>query len=413
MSRAVHFVGIGGMGMSGLAQLAHQLGYTVSGSDRNFQPNRSPYRELIASGIQITPQDGSGLLTEKVVDVVYSTAIEADNPDLIGAQERGSPLFHRAAFLQHLIPDEAEVIAIAGTAGKTTTTGLLGWIFEQAGLNPTVYCGGTLLNWKSSDKLGNTRAGNPQRWIIEVDESDRSLLLFHPTHTLLTNIGLDHFTIDELNHLFDQFKQQTHCLWIEPPESSCYPLPQHQLIGAHNETNMQHAFHFASRYGIPQTTISDALSSFKGMERRLQRIPSSRHLEVIDDYAHNPMKIQATLIAAQQNSRGHLHAFWRPHGFQPLETQFEALVSVYSTHVKEHPASLYLLPVYYAGGTVHRNVTSLDLYHRLIAQNLSVFYTPDYPALKELLLSHLKPNDTLLGMGARDPDISSFLEEWS
>ena len=413
MSRAVHFVGIGGVGMSGLAQLAHQLGYTVSGSDRSFQPNRSPYRELIASGIQILPQDGSGLLTEGPLDVVYSTAIEADNPDLIRAHERGAPLFHRAAFLHHLIPAEAEVIAIAGTAGKTTTTGLLGWIFEQAGLNPTVYCGGALLNWKSSEQVGSIRAGNRNRWIIEVDESDRSLLLFHPTHTLLTNIGLDHFTIDELNHLFDQFKQQTHCLWIEPPEASRYPLPEHQLIGAHNETNMQHAFHFASSYGIPHTTISDALSSFKGMERRLQRIASSRHLELIDDYAHNPMKIQATLVAAQQNSRGHLHAFWRPHGFQPLETQFEALVSVYSTHLKEHPASLYLLPVYYAGGTVHRRVTSLDLYHRLQAMDLSVFYAPDYAALKELLLSHLKPNDTLLGMGARDPDISTFLEEWS
>ena len=413
MSRAVHFVGIGGVGMSGLAQLAHQLGYSVSGSDRSFQPKRSPYRELIASGIQITPQDGSGLLTEDPLDVVYSTAIEADNPDLMRAHEQGASLFHRAAFLKHLIPAEAEVIAIAGTAGKTTTTGLLGWIFEQAGLNPTVYCGGALLNWKSTAGLGSIRAGNRQRWIIEVDESDRSLLLFHPTHTLLTNIGLDHFTIDELNQLFNQFKQQTHCLWIEPPEASRYPLPEHQLIGAHNETNMKHAFHFASSYGIPHTTISDALSSFKGMERRLQRIASSRHLELIDDYAHNPMKIQATLVAAQQNSRGHLHAFWRPHGFQPLETSFEALVSVYSTHLKEHPASLYLLPVYYAGGTVQRRVTSLDLYHRLTAMDLSVFYAPDYDALKELLLSHIKPNDTLLGMGARDPDISTFLEEWS
>ena len=93
MSRAVHFVGIGGVGMSGLAQLAHQLGYTVSGSDRSFQPKRSPYRELIASGIQITPQDGSGLLTEDPLDVVYSTAIEADNPDLIGAHEQGAPFF--------------------------------------------------------------------------------------------------------------------------------------------------------------------------------------------------------------------------------------------------------------------------------------------------------------------------------
>ena len=239
------------------------------------------------------------------------------------------PCFIGPPFLHHLIPAEAEVIAIAGTAGKTTTTGLLGWIFEQAGLNPTVYCGGALLNWKSTEQVGSTRAGNPQRWIIEVDESDRSLLLFHPTHTLLTNIGLDHFTMEELTQLFDQFKQQTHCLWIEPPKASRYPLPPHQLIGAHNETNMQHAFHFASTYGIPHTAISDALSSFKGMERRLQRIASSRDLEVIDDYAHNPMKIQATLIAAQQQSRGHLHAFWRPHGFQPLEAQFEALVSVF------------------------------------------------------------------------------------
>ena len=189
----VHFMGIGGVGMNGLAQLAVHHGYEVSGSDRGYQPQTNPYRQLERIGIQINPQDGHHL-PAGVERVVYSTAIEPDNPELVYAQERNIPCLHRAEFLNQLIPTNAQLIAVAGTAGKTTTVGLLGYIFEQAGLNPTIYNGAAVLNWGNDQHLGKVRCGKKNLWIIEADESDRSLLHFNPTHALLTNLGEDHYS---------------------------------------------------------------------------------------------------------------------------------------------------------------------------------------------------------------------------
>ena len=193
--------------MNGLAQLAALSGYSVSGSDRGYSPGTEPFKALENLGIRMVPQDGSGLSAD-TRQVVYSTAIESDNPDLIKAKELGIPLLHRADFLKELIGD-GELIDVAGTAGKTTTTGLLGWIFEYLGKDPSVYNGAAVLNWKTDRSPGNIRKGNSNLWIIEADESDKSFLTFHPTYSIITNISKDHYELDELHTMFNQFESQT------------------------------------------------------------------------------------------------------------------------------------------------------------------------------------------------------------
>ena len=147
MMQRIHFIGIGGVGMNGLAQLAAQSDYQVSGSDRAYVPDQTPFAELKNLDIEIFQQDGSGIVPA-TTKVVYSTAIESDNPDIQKARQLNIPLLHRAEFLKELIGDD-ELITVAGTAGKTTTTGLLGWIFECLGKDPSVYNGAAVLNWKA------------------------------------------------------------------------------------------------------------------------------------------------------------------------------------------------------------------------------------------------------------------------
>jgi UDP-N-acetylmuramate--alanine ligase len=205
--RSIHFIGIGGVGMNGLAQLAAQSGYVVTGSDRAYAPDSEVFQGLEHLGISIFAQDGSGI-SEQTQQVIFSSAIESDNPDIQQSNRLHIPLLHRAEFLKELVGDD-ELIAVAGTAGKTTTTGLLGWIFQCLEKDPSVYNGAAVLNWKNFPILGNIRKGKSNLWIIEADESDKSFLNFHPTHSIITNISKDHYELDELHAMFDQFEAQT------------------------------------------------------------------------------------------------------------------------------------------------------------------------------------------------------------
>lgn len=405
-----HFIGIGGVGMNGVAQLAIHHGFTVSGSDRGYQPKASPYRHLERIGIQINPQD-SHQLPPNTECVVFSTAIEPDNPELVYAKEHKIPCFHRAEFLNQLIPSDAQLIAVAGTAGKTTTVGLLGYIFEQAGLNPTVYNGGAVLNWKHDHLLGNIRCGGNHLWIIEADESDRSLLNFNPTHTLLTNLGEDHYSLSELNHIFDQFRLQTQTFFMDARTCEPYTnLPENKLIGKHNQINISNAAQFSLQLGIAENIIHEAITEFEGIERRLEKIGSFQHMEIYDDYAHNPMKIEATITALKKTYPQHaIHVIWRPHAFKSLANQFDSYLDLFHCFLQETNSSLSLLPVYYAGGTVEAEKTSEDLTNALREKGSHVNLFRTYDELRTYLIQNSPSTDVLLGMGARDPQLPLFL----
>lgn len=407
--------------MNGLAQLAAQRGFLVSGSDRAYDPSTSLFCHLEQLGICLYPQDGSGV-NAQTSHLVYSTAIESDNPDLTAAKNLNIPLLHRAEFLNQLIDRDAELIAVAGTAGKTTTTGMLGWIFDALGLNPTVYNGASVLNWKQNGIPGNVRSGSDKLWIIEADESDKSFLNFHPTHSIITNISKDHFELDELHALFDQFRNQTSGIIIEGSPLSAgapgtpngfslngveYIVP---MIGQYNAENALCAVRLCTALGMDPEQVRDALGQFKGIERRLEHVGSVDGITIIDDYAHNPAKIGAVLSAVAQTTH-RIHAFWRPHGFTPLATGLNEFTETFSNHYRTYGGSIFILPVYYAGGTVNREVRTEDLIEKLNSTGIPAQFAPDYETLKQELENCAKPGDTILGMGARDPELPQFLRK--
>ncbi|MBN2162189.1 MAG: hypothetical protein JXR25_06305 [Pontiellaceae bacterium] len=418
----VHFIGVGGVGMNGLAQLSQAAGYEVSGSDRTV--NSVLLTCLKKMGVRIVPQDGSGI-QEPTSQVVFSTAIEQDNPDLQKAQQYGIPLLHRAEFLNQLVGG-SKLIAVAGTAGKTTTTGMLGWLLEQLELNPTVYNGAAVLNWKSDTNPGNVRTGNRNLWVIEADESDKSFLRFHPEHSIITNISRDHYELDELQDMFDQFRAQTaetiiegnsHPLEQTGPQSFSYRNIEFSitLTGRHNLENAQCAVRMCEALDLDLHKVRDALARFKGIERRLEMVGIADGVTIMDDYAHNAAKIAAALSAVS-GAFEQVQAYWRPHGFTPLYQGMSDLIEIFTEHWKSTGGTVYILPVYYAGGTVQRKTTSEDLVHRLNSAGIPVEYVPDYDVLGQRLRTQAGPGSAILGMGARDPQLPLFahklVEEW-
>ncbi len=441
---SIHFIGIGGCGMNGVAQLAAHAGYSVSGSDRSTDSNIFQYLEKI--GIKIFPQNGSGI-SEATDAVIYSTAIESDNPDIQKSKSLGIPLLHRAEMLAKLCEGK-EVIAVAGTAGKSTVTGLLGHIFQTLELDPTVYCGAPILRrsgisaagqrLEAASTLGNIQFGSGP-WIIEADESDKSFLHFHPTHAIITNIAEDHFELSELRKLFSQFESQVSGIVIkpDPPRPSATPpergfIPSagspplegwptvsavafgegwkagvgSPLIGKHNTENINNALTLCKALGLDMKRCIEAVHTFKGVERRLERIGPN----VIDDFAHSPIKIAAALEAVS----GEFETFnvvWRPHGFSPLFQGLEAFVECFSSFSRAHPTCrVFILPVYYAGGTVEKKITSEQFVEKLQAAGVPAEFVENFQCLEKQLLESGRP---VLIMGARDPELPRFARELS
>ncbi|NCC50593.1 MAG: hypothetical protein EOM20_05185 [Spartobacteria bacterium] len=437
MNERVHIVGIAGVGMSALAQAAAWRGYTVTGSDRylDLGIRVEALDKLARGGIALFPQDGSGI-TPQTSQVVVSTAIEADNPDLIAAQRHHVPVIHRSTLLAHMLGTHRSV-AVAGTSGKTTVTGMLGWILEQAGLDPFVVNGGSMTGWQDDRRVGSVRAGNADLWVFEADESDQSCLAFSPHTAVITNISHDHFSLEETTRLFTAFAQQVsgtvicgpgvrkqllareaslaekleapECLFDDPAghgftwNGQRYTVP---LLGRHNACNAFMAAALATSLGVSPTQIQGALRTFPGIERRLQIVGQARGATILDDYAHNPAKITASWRAVQ-TVHPRVLGIWRPHGFGPLSAMCDDLTAAFHD-VMGAADHLFVLPVYYAGGTTARTLTAAGFVERLIAAGVNAGYAPDYDALKEKLRQIIQEEDAVLCMGARDPELPRF-----
>jgi UDP-N-acetylmuramate--alanine ligase len=426
MSKSIHIIGIGGTGMNGIAQLAAHAGYQVSGSDR--ATGLPIFQCLEKLGIHIVPQDGSGITTDTDF-VVYSTAIEPSNPDIQQSNLLGIPLLHRADMLAKLCEGK-EVIAVAGTAGKSTVTGLLGWIFQCLEKDPTVYCGAVMNNVGASVRYGT----GP--WIIEADESDKSFLKFHPKHAIITNIAEDHFSLDELRKLFAQFECQVSGVVVKNSEPFNCPTP---LLGKHNVENINNALTLCKALGLDMQKCIEAVGTFKGIERRLER----HGPKVIDDFAHSPIKIAAALEAMSGEFPA-FSAYWRPHGYTPLLQGLDGFIEVFCRFFQSLPRrerdgaslaslrsnawktpredtrptancrpgdptgrleKLFILPVYFAGGTVSIKVTSEQFVEKLNATGVPAEFVESFQCLEKRLLEEGLP---VLGMGARDPELPLF-----
>ncbi len=411
--------------MNAIAQLAHFQGARVTGSDRLWdQGVTTPvFTKLQQSGVTLVPQDGAALQAG-TTGLVVSSAIEPDNVEVQAARARGIPVWHRAQWLADVVKG-GQVIAIAGTAGKTTVTGLTGWALTVLGLNPNVVNGGALLNWRTADTIGNVRWTGSEWWVIEVDESDRSLLQFQPDWAVLTNCSHDHFSLDETIRLFRQFVGQVKqgvigprtvqaqltaagpsAHWISPEEECAFALSP-GLPGVHNQANARLAAALCRTLGYGDDAIQDALAQCAGIERRLEYAGTLNGAPVYDDYAHNPAKIAAAWQAVCPRD-GRLFASWRPHGFGPLSALAPALIEEWAQRCR--PADhLYILPVYYSGGTPGAHEWTVDgLVAALRARGVTAMAVPDFTDLEQRLRAAVQPGDVVLSMGARDPELPVF-----
>ncbi|MFC1497629.1 UDP-N-acetylmuramate--L-alanine ligase [Verrucomicrobiota bacterium] len=427
-----HLVGVAGVGMSALAQALIAQGFSVSGSDRDYDSGKDlpVLRKLGKAGVRFVPQDGSGVGADTTA-VVVSTAIEDDNLDIAAAKKKDLPIIHRAELLARLVEGK-QCVAVAGTSGKSTVTGMIGWILEQSGADPTVVNGAPVLNWVNSTNVGNVRSGNSDLWIIEADESDRSFLKFFPDWAIITNASTDHFSMDETKELFKAFGAQAkkeviggierpEFLWGFKPNVTFkgitfeykgveFNLP---LLGRHNAENAMFAIVLCEKLGYELECIRSALASFRGLQRRLEIIGTTEDedIMVVDDYAHNPAKICAAWQAVAPYYERVL-VVWRPHGFGPLTKMMDELTDTFAK-LMGLSDKLFVLPVYDAGGTADRRVDSNLLIDNLRARKRTAYFVKDYKEAIAFVLQEAREDDVVLIMGARDPDLPALAREIS
>ena len=446
-------IGIGGIGVSGLAQLLVHQGYSVAGSDRGLNDHGKEhlYDGLRAQGIRLYPQDGSGPKAEQPDALVISTAVEADNADLKALPN--CPVIHRAtALAQALDRIDAPQIAVAGSCGKTSVTGWITAALKALGKRVLMVTGGYSLNAERPGFPGNFYADDkPEYIVVEVDESDRSLSAFHPHIGVLLNVGNDHYGQEELMAVFRNFLGQCSqgavvlnelkdLANLCPGTISCFggvyfndtdciaPFNfEMTLDGIVFDTKefghivtTQDGFHSAINacavlavikqlnLGLPAEQIAAAIASFKGIRQRFEIMgKNSAGITVVNDFAHNPEKIAAAVSAAHDRFGSPLTATFQPHGFTPLRFMRVALVESLEKCLAKDDL-LIMLPVFYAGGTTKFSPTSDEVAAELRAHGLNVI-AADRDKANEIIAS--RKSSCILIMGARDASLRTWAAE--
>ena len=418
----VHLIGIGGVGMSALAQAFLDKGWRVSGSDRLVDRGEATptLRTLAAEGVALCPQDGRAV--DAGTTVVYSTAIEADNADLLAARRTGARCLHRSEALAALTRGH-ETIAVTGTCGKSTVTAMLGHLLAACGRDPAVVNGAEVIGWDDGGRrIGSVRAsGNPQGpMVVEADESDKSLLALEPRHVIVTNASSDHFPKAEAEALFRAFKAKATGVVIDTSDAPAGPAPQTAgwetrfawrgrewtlpMPGAHNVANAKAALGMALALGCDAEDLARGLAAFPGVRRRLERVGTLAGACVVDDYAHNVEKLAAAWATLAEAFPAGVFGVWRPHGYAPLRKMLEGLAAMFNATVRPCDR-LLLLPVYDAGGTTDRSLNSDALLARLTCPAESV---PDLAAAESRLRALARPGTAVATFGARDPGLPAL-----
>lgn len=441
-----------------LALILRAQGIEVEGSDRSLDQGRlaRKFEFLRARGIPLHAQDGSGLTRAEQI-LVTSAAVEDTVPDMIAARRLGVPMLRRAELLAQLFNAAPESVAVGGTSGKSTTTGMIGWILHQAGRGPTIMNGAVMKNFITPEiPFASAAVGRGDVFVSEVDESDGSIALFHPRIAVLNNISLDHKSMAELRQLFGAFagKARTAVLnrdnaetlklaeTLAPGAVTTFSLadPRADLVanglnplpdgiefdvseratgaraavrlampGTHNVANALSALGAVRALGIPLAAAAAALASFSGIKRRFERVGTANGITVIDDFAHNPDKIAATL-ATLHAFPGRLLVMFQPHGFGPLKLMKDGFIDGFAENLGADDVLLMPDPVYY-GGTTTREVTSEDIVRGVAAKGRQALAFKDRPGCGDKLVALARPGDRIVIMGARDDTLSEFAAE--
>ena len=449
------FCGIGGSGMLPLASIVRASGNRVSGSDRSLDAGRTApkFDYLRSLGIQLFPQDGSGV--QDGMTLITSAAVEETIPDVVRARELGLTHLTRPQFLAQLLNQAQRSVAVGGTSGKSTVTGMIGWILHAAHRQPTVMNGAVMKNFVTpSAPFASALVGDPELFVSEVDESDGSIALYKPEVAVLTNISLDHKEMDELRGLFAGFLNAARkaVLTLDDAETRALAdaLPKDKVIGygfdapgadvmgrdlqllsegaafalhvdgerhdvrlavpgRHNASNALAAIAATRALGVRVEDAVQALARFEGTKRRLETVGTAAGVTVIDDFAHNPDKIDASLATLRAHP-GRLLIMFQPHGYGPLAKMGDELADSFANGLAPGDR-LYLPDPAYFGGTVDKSRGSDWLAAAITDRGGSAEHLPDRAALREAMLARAEPGDRIVIMGARDDTLSDFARE--
>lgn len=445
--RNIHFTGIFGSGMSALAQYLRFSGIDVSGSDRLLESEDTAFirRSLEGLGCAIVLQDGSGVNKDTEI-VCVSTAIEDTNPDVAAARSRSLPVIHRSDLLAALIAAK-KTIAVAGTSGKSTVTAMIFEFLTACGKSPSLISGAPLLRLERQGMIGNAFSGGSDLLVVEADESDGTIVKYTPAFAVILNVSKDHKSIDELKELFSTLvsrSEWTACnsddkvlaslssttsfglngaaKWRpekeELPADSVklsrkgieYHLP---LPGSHNLENLRAALCVCERLGCEGPALAAAVKNFEGVARRFAVTETGQGVHIVDDFAHNPAKIAAAVNTARgllQGLSGRIIAVYQPHGFGPTRFLKDEYIATFRAIFRKND-SLYLLPIYYAGGTANKNISSEDIIEGLGAVVFNAKAVKNRSELLMKLGDDVKPGDCVMIMGARDPSLSALVKK--
>ena len=438
------FIGVAGTGMSALAQYLQGIGKNVSGSDRYFKEGEfnETKEKLEAEGIKCFLQDGSGI-NDKTDLIVVSTAIEDTVYEVQKAKQLNIPIIKRSELLA-LIAESKKTIAVGGTSGKSTTTAMLFAILEQAGMQPSIISGAGLTSIIKEGKIGNAKVGKGDWLVIEADESDGSIVHYRPEIGLLLNVDKDHKEIDSLMEIFTTFKNnskkfvvnQSHLLAKKlsqdikndfsidkkgPARIVAKDFIQNGLniqfsidnspftihaLGRHNMENAVAAVAVANQIGVDLKTCSAALKNYEGIYRRSQVYGNKNGVWLIDDYAHNPVKCAASIMACQPVAKKVI-AWFQPHGYAPTKFLRNDFVDEISKALRPTD-EIWMSEIFYAGGTTTKDISSNDLINDLRTKGANAFFVENRDDLVSSIRTHLTDNSVLLLMGARDPSLEQF-----
>lgn len=434
----VHLIGIGGIGMSGIAEILLESGYSVSGSDLKHS---HIIEKLKAKGakIQIGHKEDN---VENSDLVIYTSAVKSDNPELIRAKKLKIPILDRAEMLGEIMKGYGKSIAIAGAHGKTTTTSMISLIFEHAGFNPTILVGGELREINS-----NVKIGSKDYLITEACEYQENFLKFSPNVGIILNIDEDHLDyFDGLEHIVNTFvkfaklipKQGylvvnnddynvrkllshvncnviTYGINIESDfmakniifNEEGYPsfdvLYKDQIIdkftlgvpGYHNIYNALASISSTYTFGVPKDKIKEKLKNFKGTHRRFDILGEKNEVKVIDDYAHHPTEIKATLDAAKKYPHNNILCIFQPHTYTRTKALLLDFASAFNNADK-----IIITDIYAAREKDTGEIHSKDLVKLIEKEGKDVIYIKSFEEIVEYLKKYTQPKDVILTMGA-------------
>ncbi|MFD1159040.1 Mur ligase family protein [Roseovarius aestuarii] len=453
--RRYFFSGIGGSGMLPLATLVHRQGHIVEGSDRAFDQGRTVEKSdfLRRLGVQLFPQDGSGVCRYDQV-LVTSAAVEDTVPDVMAAKALGAGRLRRADLLAELFNAAPHSVGIAGTSGKSTTTAMIGLIMHRCGLEPIIVNGAFMKDFTDvADPFGSVVIDGKEHFVSEIDESDGSIAAYTASIAVLTNVARDHKPLEELRELFGGYlaRAEARVVNLDDPESralaadlpkaslrsfgieaemadlvardikhdaeglTCLlwqagddrPVPLSLAVpGTHNLSNALAALATAAFCGIPLSAGAQALAAFSGLRRRLDIVGKARGVLVIDDFAHNPHKIQASLACLHQRP-GRLLLLFQPHGFGPLHHLMDDFIDVFIEHLAPADFLIVTEPIYF-GGTVNRDLSISQLVDPLVNLGRDAMVVGHRDAAMEPLLARARAGDRVVIMGARDDELADY-----